>query len=140
MPANPILGGGGFHHVAVKTRDWPATLRFYCEGLGCTEKIAWDAAPKRAVMLDTGDGNYLEVFEDLAWAPTPQGPIYHFAFRTTRLDAVVAHLRTLGVRITVEPRDVTIRTTNGASEIPVRLAFCEGPNGESIELLQNTLT
>jgi len=140
MPANPILGGGGFHHVAVKTRDWPATLRFYCAGLGCTEKIAWDAAPKRAVMLDTGDGNYLEVFEDLAWAPAPQGPIYHFAFRTTRLDAVVAHLRALGVKITVEPRDVTIRTTNGAGEVPVRLAFCEGPNGESIELLQNTLT
>ena len=140
MPANLILGGGGFHHVCVKTRDWAATMRFYCAGLGCTEKIAWGAGPKRAVMLDTGDGNYLEVFEDPEWAPAPQGPICHFALRTTRLDAIVAHLRTLDVKITVEPRDVTIRTTNGAGEVPVRIAFCEGPNGESVELLQNTLT
>jgi glyoxylase I family protein len=140
MPANPILGSGGFHHVCVKTRDWDATMRFYREGLGCTERITWGQAPKRAVMLDGGDGNYIEVFEDLAWAPPPEGPILHFALRTTRIDAVVAHLRAHGVKITVEPRDVTIATTNGAGPVPVRIAFCAGPNGESIEFLQNTLT
>ena len=140
MPANSILGGGGFHHVCVKTRDWAATMRFYCAGLGCTDKIAWSEAPKRAVMLDAGDGNYIEVFEDLAWAPPPEGPVAHFALRTTRLDAAVAHLRGMGVPITVEPRDVTIATTNGVGPVPVRIAFCTGPNGESVELLQNTLT
>ena len=34
----------------MKTRDWAATMRFYCAGLGWTEKIAWSAAPQRAVM------------------------------------------------------------------------------------------
>lgn len=140
MPSNPILGGGGFHHVCMKTRDWDTTMRFYKEGLGCTEKIAWSAAPKRAVMLDAGDGNYIEIFEDLAWAPAPTGPIAHYALRTTRLDAVVAHLRAMGAKITLEPRDVNIQTTNGRGEVPVRIAFCDGPNGESIEFLQNTLT
>lgn len=140
MGTNPILGGGGFHHVCMKTRDWAGTMRFYQEGLGCTVKIAWQEAPRRAVMLDAGDGNYIEIFEDLAWAPAPTGPIYHFALRTTRLDEVVAHLRALGIKITVEPCDVTIHTTNGAGDVPARLAFCEGPNGESIEFLQNTLT
>lgn len=140
MPANPILGSGGFHHVCVKTRDWDATMRFYRAGLGCTERIVWGEAPKRAVMLDAGDSNYIEVFEDLAWVPPPEGPILHFALRTTRVDAVVAHLRALGVKITVEPCDVTIAATNGAGPVPVRIAFCAGPNGESIEFLQNTLT
>lgn len=140
MGTNPVLGGGGFHHVCMKTRDWAATMRFYREGLGCTEKIAWRAAPQRAVMLDAGDGNYIEVFEDLAWAPAPTGPIYHFALRTTRLDAVIAHLRSMDVKITVEPRDVVIATTNGPGGVPVRIAFCEGPNGESIEFMQNELT
>jgi hypothetical protein len=46
----------------------------------------------------------------------------------------------MGVPITVEPRDVTIATTNGVGPVPVRIAFCTGPNGESVELLQNTLT
>lgn len=140
MPTNPILGGGGFHHVCMKTRDWDATMRFYKDGLGCTEKIAWNTAPKRAVMLDAGDGNYIEIFEDLDWAPAPTGPIAHYALRTTRLDAVVTHLRAMGVKITLEPRDVDIQTTNGRGTVPVRIAFCDGPNGESIEFLQNTLT
>lgn len=138
MP-NPILGGGGFHHVCIKTRDWDATMRFYKDTLGFTDKIAWRDAPQRAVMLDAGDGNYLEVFEDLAYEAAPQGVVYHFALRTTRLDDVAARVRAAGARITVEPRDVTI-PTNNAGPVPVRIFFCEGPNGESIEFLQNSLT
>ena len=140
MATNPVLGGGGFHHVCVKTRDWDATMRFYRDTLGCTEKIAWRAAPQRAVMLDAGDGNYVEVFEDLAYTGAPNGAILHFALRTTRLDAVAARVRAAGFKITVEPRDVTIPTTNGPGPVPVRIFFCDGPNGESIEFLQNTLT
>ena len=137
---NPILGSGGFHHVCVKTRDWDRTLRFYRETLGCTEKIAWRAAPERAVMLDTGDGNYLEVFEDLAYTPTPNGAVLHFALRTTRLDEVAARVRAAGMKITMEPKGVTIATTNGVGPVPIRIFFCEGPSGEVIEFFQNALT
>lgn len=137
---NAILGNGGFHHVCLKTKDWDATMRFYKDTLGCTEKIAWRAAPARAVMLDAGDGNYIEVFEDLAYTGAPNGAVNHYAFRTTRLDAVAERVRAAGFKITVEPRDVTIQTTNGAGPVPVRIFFCDGPNGESIEFLQNTVT
>lgn len=138
--SNPILGSGGFHHVCMKTRDWDRTMRFYQETLGCTEKIAWRAAPQRAVMLDTGDGNYIEVFEDLDYTPAANGSIIHFALRTTRPDEVAARVRAFGAKITVEPKDVTIATTNGAGPVPVRLFFCEGPSGEVIEFFQNTAT
>ncbi len=137
---NAILGNGGFHHVCLKTKDWDATMRFYKDTLGCTEKIAWRAAPARAVMLDAGDGNYIEVFEDLAYTGAPNGAVNHYAFRTTRLDAVAARVRAAGFKITVGPRDVTIQTTNGAGPVPVRIFFCDGPNGESIEFLQNEVT
>jgi len=135
--ANAILGNGGFHHVAVKTRDWDATMRFYRDGLGCTEKITWAQPPKRAGMFDCGDGNYIEVFEDLEWSSTPNGAIIHFALRTTRLDEAAAHLKAMGYKFTVEPTDVTLKSTNGIGNIPVRILFVEGPNGEIIELLQN---
>ncbi len=138
--SNPILGGGGLHHVCVKTRDWDATMRFYQELLGCTVKVAWRAAPERAVMLDTGDGNYVEVFEDLAYQPAPNGALLHFALRTTRLDEVAARVRAAGVKITVEPKDVAIPTTNVPGPVPVRVFFCEGPNGEIVEFLQNAYT
>jgi glyoxylase I family protein len=137
---NPILGNGGFHHVCMKTRDWDATMRFYKDTLGCTEKAAWRAAPQRAVMLDAGDGNYIEVFEDLSYTGAPNGAVNHYAFRTTRLDDVAARVRAAGFKITMEPRDVTIQTTNGLGAVPVRIFFCDGPNGESIEFFQNTVT
>lgn len=140
MPTNPILGGGGFHHVCLKTREWDATMRFYRETLGFTEKIAWREAPQRAVMLDAGDGNYLEVFEDLGYDAAANGVYLHIALRTTRLDEVAARVRAAGAKITMEPKDVTIPTTNGAGPVPVRIFFCEGPGGESIEFLQNALT
>ena len=138
--SNPILGNGGFHHVCVKTRDWDRTMAFYRDLLGCREKIAWRTAPQRAVMLDTGDGNYIEVFEDLAWTPSPNGSILHFAFRTTRLDAVAQRVREAGIKITVEPKDVALTTTNNAGPVAIRLFFCEGPNGEIVEFFQNDVT
>ena len=137
MGNNPVLGGTSFHHVCVKTRDWDATMRFYCEGLGCTQKIMWAEAPKRCGLLDIGDGSYVEVFEDLEWAPAPLGPIFHFALRTTRLDEAIAHLRGMEVKISYEPKSLEIKPTNGPDNLPIRIAFCEGPNGESVELFQN---
>ena len=137
---NPILGRGGIHHVCVKTRDWASTLHFYCETLGFTPKIEWRAAPQRAVMLDAGDGNYVEVFEDLAYETAPNGSILHLALRTTRLDDVAARVRAAGMKITMEPKDVAIPTTNGVGPVPARIFFCEGPSGEIIEFFQNTLT
>jgi glyoxylase I family protein len=139
---NAILGGGGFHHVCIKTRDWDRSLRFYQETLGCTAKIAWNigGAGPRATMLDTGDGNYIELFDIPDYVPAPNGSIVHFALRTTRLDEVAARVRAAGAKITVEPKDVTIATTNGAGSVQVRLFFCEGPSGEIIEFFQNSAT
>jgi glyoxylase I family protein len=134
----PLISG--FHHVCIKTRDWDRTLAFYVNTLGFTEKITWRAAPSRAVMLDTGDGNYLEVFEDLAYEPAANGAVIHFALRTSRLDDVAALVRATGAKITMEPKDVTIATTNAHTPVPIRIFFCEGPSGEIIEFFQNSLT
>jgi glyoxylase I family protein len=130
----------GFHHVCLKTRDWGSTMAFYRDVLGFKEKIAWRAAPQRAAMLDTGDGNYLEVFEDLAYVPAPNGAVIHFAFRTARLDELATVVRATGLKITVEPKDVTIATTNGVGPVPIRIFFCEGPSGEIVEFFQNSIT
>lgn len=130
----------GLHHVCIKTRDWDRTMSFYQATLGFVEKIAWRAAPQRAVMLDAGDGNYLEVFEDLAYEPSPNGAVIHFALRTAHLDEVAARVRATGAQITMEPKDVTIATTNAHAPVPLRIFFAEGPSGEIIEFFQNSLT
>ncbi|HEV2125394.1 MAG TPA: VOC family protein [Chloroflexota bacterium] len=135
---NDTLSGGGFHHVAVRVHDFDAAVRFYTEVLGFREKITWGEGDGRAVMLDTGDGNYLEVFAGGPVEPKPDGPIFHFALRTTNVDAVIERVRAAGAKVTVEPKDVVIPSS--PQPTPVRLAFCQGPAGEQIEFFQNTTT
>ena len=138
---NPVLGGGGLHHVALRTKTWDASLTFYKDVLGFAEKLTW-AYPdgNRAGMLDTGGGSYLEMFETRGDTPAPGGVLFHAAIRATDVDAVVARVRAAGYKITVEPKNVTIQTNNGVGPVPVRIAFFEGPNGEIWELFQNELT
>ena len=137
---NALLGGGGFHHVALRVHDFDAALRFYTDALGFAEKVSWGEGEKRAVMLDTGQGSYLEVFAGGKTPPDNKtlGPILHFAIRTTDVDGTIARVRAAGFQVTTEPKDVTIPAR--PAPLPVRLAFFRGPAGEEIELFDNQLT
>ncbi len=137
---NALLGGGGFHHVALRVHDFDAAMRFYTEALGFKEKVSWGEGDKRAVMLDTGQGSYLEVFAGGKEPPDNKtlGPILHVALRTTDVDGTIARVRAAGFQITTEPKDVTIPSR--PQPVPVRLAFFRGPAGEEIELFDNQLT
>ena len=59
---NARIGGGGFHHVAFRAHDFEKSLKFYTEGIGFVPTITWGEGDRRAVMLDTGDGNFVELF------------------------------------------------------------------------------
>ena len=129
----------GFHHIAIRARDFDKSLGFYTGVLGFAAKIAWGDKPSRAVMLDTGNGNYLEVFERPDQAPaTQEGSILHLALRTASCDALLGRVRAAGCTVTMEPTDIDIPSTPGPT--PVRIAFFTGPDGEVVELFQNQLT
>ena len=135
---NEAIGGGGFHHVAVKVGDFDAAVEFYTGALGFAEKRSWGEGEGRAVMLDTGDGNYLEIFAGGSDDPEPEGAVLHFALRTDDTDAAVARVRAAGAEITVEPKDVEIPSR--PEPTPVRLAFFRAPGGVIVEFFQNETT
>ena len=128
----------GFHHVAIRAHDFDASVRFYGEVLGFREKITWGEGDNRAIMMDVGDGNYLEIFANGAAGAKPEGAIIHFALRTTDVDGAVDRARAAGMEVTVEPKDVTIPSRPAPT--PVRLAFFTGLDGEVVELFQNETT
>jgi glyoxylase I family protein len=127
----------GFHHIAIRARDFDATLKFYADGLGCVKAFGWGEGDSRAAMLDTGDGNYIEVFSGgkrAAGEDPPEGALLHYALRVADADASFASAVAAGARPTVEPKDVTIQ---GDRPVTVRIAFCLGLDGETIEFFQN---
>ena len=138
---NEILKGSGFHHVAVRTHDWDASLKFWIEGLGFHKAIEWSEAPTRACMLDMGDGNYLELFEreklaNIENSTEVEAPILHFCLRTEDVDAATEKARAAGATITVEPVDPPVFTDKG---LKIRISFFVGPGGEVCEFFQSDI-
>jgi catechol 2,3-dioxygenase-like lactoylglutathione lyase family enzyme len=131
---NAAIGGGGFHHVAMRATDFDRSFKFYTQALGFRERLRWGEGDGRAVMLDTGDGGLLEIFAG-GKGPMPEGVILHFALRTASCDAALERARAAGATVTMEPQDVTIPSIPPAK---VRIAFCTGPDGEVIEFFQSS--
>jgi glyoxylase I family protein len=132
---NKTIGGGGFHHVAIRSANFDASIKFYTEVLGCVEKIRWGDGDGRAIMLDTGDGNYIEIFANGSKDPKPEGNIIHFALRTDNVDAAIERARKAGAPITIEPKTVT--PPHVTPHATFRVGFCKGPDGEVIEFFQS---
>ncbi len=136
----------GFHHMAIQAQDFDKSVGFYTAVLGFQTKIAWGEAPKRIIMLDAGNGDYLEIFERPREADAPALPdgndsnIMHFALRTQDVAGVTERARAAGCAVTVEPKDVKLDTTTGPNPVKVRISFFKGPDGEVIELFDNELT
>lgn len=137
----------GFHHVAIAARDFDRSVRFYTDVLDMTPKMAWGEPPKRAVMLDTGDGNYIELFERPNQPPVPpgvEGHILHFALRTADTAAALKRAADAGCEVHIATKTVPIQNTvrgRGTPDVvPITIAFVKGPDGELIEFFQNDHT
>lgn len=131
---NDILGGGGFHHIAINTADFDYTVKFYTEVLGFKEVISWKKEGNRVITLDSGDGACLEVFETTDSTLKTEGAFIHVALSTTRCREVIERVRGAGMEIVKEPTDVVLKSD---PPTPVRIAFFKGPNGELFELFES---
>ena len=132
---NNIIPGGGCHHIAVQTRDWDASMKLYRDVLGMPVVAEFGPPERKILLLDMGDGSYMELFPPKANTPAPSAaapndPVTHFALATTDTKAATEHVRQAGYEITVEPQTLNL------GPLTVTIAFFNGPNGESIEFFQ----
>jgi len=127
----------GFHHTAIRSADFDASVKFYTEVLGLSVRITWGAGGDRGAMLDAGDGNYVEIFARNEAFSIVEGTILHFALRTDDCAAMLERVRAAGAEITMETKDVVIPSNVGP--VPIKIAFFKGPDGEVIELFENAI-
>ncbi|MBT5875880.1 MAG: VOC family protein [Candidatus Latescibacteria bacterium] len=132
---NTKIPGCGTHHVAVQTRDWQASLRLYQDVMGMTTVAEFGTPERKIMLLDTGDGSHMELFQPTHETPeansaSPNDPLTHVAFATTDARAAIEQVRQAGYEVTVEPKEVNL----GGLEVTV--AFFKGPCGEILEFFQ----
>ena len=132
---NSRFNGVGFHHVALSVKDFDKSVAFYRDVLGMNVVLSWGEAPKRATMLDIGDGTFVEIFEGGAGDVEMQGePNIHFALVTEECDKMYEAAMAAGCKSHVEPVDVVIKAQE--KDLPVHIAFVIGYDGEVIEFFQ----
>lgn len=134
---NTVLSGSGFHHIALRARDFDRSLAFYRDSLGFPVAHSWGEGDGRIALLDLGDGNYIELFASQPGqtpdpgSEPPAWPYFHLALRSTDVDADIEKVRALGCPITVEPKSVPV---NGKT---IRVGFFTGPDGEVLEFFSH---
>lgn len=133
---NQAIPGLGSHHIAIQTRNWDESVKFYRDVLGM-EKIAektFGSPERRIALFDIGDGSHMELFDpapDLSEKGEGHDPVLHFALTTTDIHAAVDRVREAGMKITSEPSQPI-----EFGHLNITVAFFEGPNGEIIEFFQ----
>lgn len=98
---------------------------FYHELLELPILRKWDTG----IHLDCFN-SCIEIFLD-GTKSVGEGCIRDFAFATDHVDELVEKVRNAGYRVSVEPKNVDMKTNPVSS---IRVAFIEGPLHESIEL------
>jgi len=128
---NSVIKGGGVHHFALHPYDFDRTVAFYTDVLGFKKNISWGEGKGRAIMLDIGDGGFVEIFADndgtmpVIWS--------HLALKCDDCDAAYEAAISGGAKSLYEPRHVDIQCDPPTS---ARFAFVAGPDGEVIEFFQ----
>ena len=128
-PENPILE----LRVALTTKDYERSLKFYCEGLGIEPAQIWNNGQGRALILDMGQAT-LEIFDETQAQTIDQietgqrvsGQI-RFALQVPDVNAAMERLLAHGA-ICVHPPVIT-----PWGDINVRM---QDPDGMQITLFQ----
>jgi predicted enzyme related to lactoylglutathione lyase len=114
----------GLHHIGLVTADPAAELAWFAATFG-----------GKVDKFQGGNGiNYGGVWVTASKGsgePSAGHSIDHIGFRPLNVDNVVTALKARNVKVTTEPRPLTL-----PSGTTMRLAFIEGPGGVRIELVQ----
>lgn len=129
MP-NEIIKGCRVHHAALEVTDFDRSVKFY-KDMGFTAALEWYRGNKKAIMMDTGEGSCLELFDGgikEGIAKHQAGDILHIAFLVDNADDAYNTALKCGAMAKSAPMDCPTK---------VRIAFVYGPDGEEIEFFQH---
>jgi glyoxylase I family protein len=141
MEANHALGISRLHHVSLSVPNLEKSLAFYRDVMGLRVKTAFTLDGMRFVMLEIAAGSYLELIE-VKKAVRPGGmfedAMGHLALRTDALEKALDAATQAGCEILLPIRPLDLTNDITGKRLPLRVAFFRGPDGEIVELLEDS--
>ena len=131
--SNQIIGGMGFHHIALKTKDLQKSVAMY-EALGMQELVRWGEGESEIVMLDVGDGGRIELFANGGDEYAVNGKWQHFALRVDDVEHAYAVAIAAGFQTKIAPKVVPL--VSKPQPMSINIAFVIGPDGEEVEFFK----
>jgi len=115
----------GLHHLHLRAPDPAAALAWY------VDKFGGKAGKLKGQIDGVQYGDVWLLAQKGEAVPSAGHSIDHIGFRPLDIDRTVAGFKTKSVKVTAEPRPLTL--PSGTS---MHVAFIEGPDGVRIELVQ----
>lgn len=128
---NKKISGLGFHHIALKVKDFEKSRDFYVNGLGMTPIVGWGEGEGEVVMLDLGNGDILELFAGGGDHLASNGKWLHFAMTVDNVDEAYATAIAAGAESLTPPK--TVPLDSKPYKMTLRIAFVKGFDGEELE-------
>jgi glyoxylase I family protein len=131
---NKKIKGLGFHHIALKVKDFQKSCKFYTDGLGLTPVVGWGEGAGEIQMFDFGDGGILELFAGGGDDLSENGKWLHFTMHADDVDAAYAAAIAAGAKPLIEPKEVPLDSR--PYKMTLRIAFVIGFDGEQLEFFK----
>lgn len=131
---NKKIPGLGFHHIALKVKDFKKSYDFYVNGLGMTPIVGWGENDGEVQMLDLGDGGILELFAGGGDQLSNNGKWLHFAMKVDDVDHAYNTAIAAGASPLTEPKTVPLESR--PYKMTLRIAFVKGFDGEELEFFK----
>ena len=135
--ANNQIPGMGFHHIALRVKDFERERKFLTEGLGLKPYATWRGGPngeKEILLLEIGNGGMIELFSLGSDEPECNNRFFHFAFHVADVDAAYKRAMEAGAESVMEPAVRPVPSTPVA--LTLNCAFVRSPGGAEFEFIR----
>ena len=127
--------GLGFHHVALKCKDFEKSIAFY-KALGLTEYTRWGTPERMIALLKLPNGGMMELFSDGGDMFPEEGKYVHFALASSDVEGDYERALKAGATSHIAPK--TVELDSHPVRLTLHLAFVKGPDGEQVEFIEST--
>lgn len=132
--ANNKIPSLGFHHIALRVKDFEKERKFFEEGLGLAPYASWGEGDRRALLMETGNGGMVELFAGGTEAAQANQRYTHFAFSVDDVEAAFARAVKAGAEVISAPQTHAIPSSPVA--LTLQCAFVRTPGGAEVEFIR----